>query len=41
MGHVKYTGAVKVKVKLSLCFLLTEHHTIKAYGGGVIAPRII
>jgi len=23
----------KVKVKLSLCFLLTEHHSMKAYGG--------
>jgi hypothetical protein len=32
---------LKVKVKLSLCFL-TEHHTIKAYwGSGGIAPRIL
>jgi len=32
---------VKVKVKLSLCFL-TEHHSMKAYwGSGDIAPRIL
>jgi hypothetical protein len=33
--------AVKVKVKLSLCFL-NEHHAMKAYwGSGGIAPRIL
>jgi hypothetical protein len=32
---------VKVKVKLSLCFL-TEHHTMKAYWeSGGIAPLIL
>jgi hypothetical protein len=31
----------QVKVK-SLCFVLTEHHAIKAYwGSGGIAPRIV
>jgi hypothetical protein len=32
---------VKVNVKLSLCFFLTEHHSMEAYwGSGGIAPRI-
>jgi hypothetical protein len=31
-----------VKVELSLCFLLTEHHAMKAYWGSeVIAPLIL
>jgi len=31
-----------VKVKMSLCFFLTEHHAMKAYwGSGGIAPRIL
>jgi hypothetical protein len=30
------------KVKLSLCFFLTEQHAMKAYwGSGIIAPRIL
>jgi hypothetical protein len=30
-----------VEIKLSLCFLLTEHHAMKAYWGtGGIAPLI-
>jgi hypothetical protein len=33
---------VKVKVKLFLCFTLTEHHAMKAYwGSGGTAPLII
>jgi len=33
---------VKVKVKRSLCFFLTEHPAMKAYWGGEdIAPRIL
>jgi hypothetical protein len=33
---------VEVKVKLSLCFVLTEHHAMEAYwGNGGIAPRIL
>jgi hypothetical protein len=37
-GSVK----VKVKVKLSLCFFLTEHDAMKAYwGSGGLAPRIL
>jgi hypothetical protein len=33
---------LKVKVKLSLCFFLTEHHAMKAYSGsGCIAPSIL
>jgi hypothetical protein len=32
----------KVKVKLSLCFLLIEHHTMKVYlGSEGIAPLIL
>jgi hypothetical protein len=37
-GKVK----VKVKVQLSLCFFLIEHHTLKAYWGSRgIAPHIL
>jgi hypothetical protein len=37
----KVAETVKVKVKLSLCLFLTEHHTMKAYwGNGGIAPFI-
>jgi hypothetical protein len=33
---------IKLKVKLSLSFALTEQHTMKAYwGSGSIAPRIL
>jgi hypothetical protein len=33
---------LKVKVNLSLCFFLTEHHAVKAYWGcGVIVPLIL
>jgi hypothetical protein len=33
---------VQVKVELSPCFLLTEHHTMKVYwGSGGIAPCIL
>jgi hypothetical protein len=33
---------LKVKVKLSMCFFLTEHHAVKAYcGSRCIAPRIL
>jgi hypothetical protein len=33
---------VIAKVKLSMCFFLTEHHTLKAYWwSGGIAPRIL
>jgi hypothetical protein len=33
---------IMVKVKLSLCFYITEHHAMKAYwGSGGIAPRIL
>jgi hypothetical protein len=33
---------LKVKVNLSLCFFLTDHHAIKAYWrSGGIAPRIL
>jgi hypothetical protein len=36
-----YRVSVKVKVKVSLCFFLTEHHAMKAYWGcGSIAPLI-
>jgi hypothetical protein len=32
----------QVKVKLSLCFFLTEHHAMKMYwGSGCIAPHIL
>jgi hypothetical protein len=32
---------LKVKIRLSLCYLLTGHHAMKAYwGSGGIAPRI-
>jgi hypothetical protein len=32
----------QVKVKLSLCFFLTEHHAMKAYwGSGGMTPRIL
>jgi hypothetical protein len=32
----------KKNVKLSLYFLLTEHHAMKAYwGSGIITPRIL
>jgi hypothetical protein len=32
----------KIKVMLSLCFFLTEHHAMKAcWGSGGIAPRIL
>jgi hypothetical protein len=35
-------GCCKVKVKLSLCLFLTEHHAMKAYQGtGGIAPCIL
>jgi hypothetical protein len=40
--HVVLFGTIKVKVKLSLCFFLTDHHAMKAYcGSGGIAPHII
>jgi len=33
---------VKVKVNFSLCFSMTEHHTVKAYwGAGGITPLIL
>jgi hypothetical protein len=39
--HHTETKKVKVKVKLSLCFL-TKHHAMKAYwGSGGIAPLIL
>jgi hypothetical protein len=34
-------GKVKEKANLSLCSFLTEHHAMKAYWGGGIAPRIL
>jgi hypothetical protein len=38
----KYRRNIKVKVKLSLGFFLTEHHAMKAYSGnGGTAPRIL
>jgi len=38
----KYRRNIKVKVKLSLCFFLTEHHAMKAYSGnGGIAARFL
>jgi len=33
MNRFYFLNKVKVKVKLSLCFLLTEYHTIDAYWG--------
>jgi len=37
----RISGSLKVKVKLSLCFL-TEHNALKAYwGSGGTAPRIL
>jgi len=35
-----YYRTIKVKVKLSLCFFLTEYHAMKVYwGNGGIAPH--
>jgi hypothetical protein len=37
-----YLALVKVKVRFSPCFYLTEHHGMKAYWGSEgIAPRIL
>jgi hypothetical protein len=37
-----FKDKVKVKIKLSLCFFLTEHHAMKAYwGSGDMAPLIL
>jgi len=52
MFHIKYLNKLRqlrrnlvlrlVKLKLFLCFSLTEHHAMKAYwGSGGIAPRIL
>jgi biotin synthase-related radical SAM superfamily protein len=40
--HKVQTRNSKVKVKLSLCFHLTEHHAMKAYwGSGGTDPHIL
>jgi hypothetical protein len=38
---VSVSSSVKVKVKLSLCFLLTEQYAMKAWGSGGIVPCIL
>jgi hypothetical protein len=41
-GKLILNKYIKVKVRLSLCFSLTEHHAIKAYwGSGGVPPRIL
>jgi hypothetical protein len=34
--HVYFVNVVQIKVKLSVCFVLTEHHAVKVYWGSVV-----